>query len=1263
MNEVKLMLSKNNSKKRLNETEPRQERYSIRKFSVGAASVLIGLSLLGMSPTQTVRADSTTKAETSTDSRTSSLNVAKSNNGQPPTKERPMASNTDQQVAVKAQENVETVKFEDSVKVKKEEPKTEEIKPLIKDDSQVAQESTPVKRAKKTTSNETTVAAQKELPTIDSFVKEYKTLEEQAKSGKLNETDMQKAAERLQEKMANLSPADQLKLATLITPVATPRSEDVSDWSSLVRKVEDEGVGTINITNDITVDGSSDLTSIGTNGLLLNRSGIARDLTINGNGHNIDFGQYYVKLGNDTQTSDHPNWNITFRDINSRAHALPASGQYAPLYLGQIGSGTGNDAAVSADNQKNITITFDGVTAIADGRYGVISGHQDGDGPVDVSGEYYHLILTGNTNIQNDGVTTGSRPGDDGDAVSAGYVTIEGTGQVSVSQNHTSSYNLQQGGAVIRVAQPDLVSGGTVTQYSLDVKQDAILHINGARDIKGIVIANGKTGTANIDGETTINLLDFSSPNSGHSIAILAGNLNVGQKGWLVIKSSQVQTGDRTLDNFDSGKYGILSIGIGFPGDTTNAAANTINVNGDIEITRTVRDRTMSPMISMGSDAMGGNFTINVNQGATLRLRDTIEQNDLGMISVSGADSVVTFNFNSPKEVNLQRLNDLPTNGSDLIYLESRQNRVNINRSPVAQWDAANKTEHPDHTWIIDTASSMNNYGINAGTGFTAAGQSAAENSNGQADFLHSNGSVTMNLVQSGKDQYSYDGSRIAPGTSGQGVVEAGTPTHGANYYTPYLSDFLKHFNYWTPQRLVIGSLIFSSPIINDDNLRNQPRAQALNATTSQTLSDLDPNAAIAELIRAMDSTGHPIYSLLRGMINYYINDKVSWYDPATDAAEWARLMSGFPAPNNPTGNLHSTDTHAWAKVTYRDGSVDFIDIPLNIMATTHTLHPDDSTIDPTNPGENSDMYKHPTRTIHVINPDGSTHDTIQTIWFGRTKTVSTDPAVGTTYGNWQTGRFDENNNFIIDPLVSKQWDAFTAPTISGYDASPASVSAQTVNTATLDTVVTITYNRHNVTPPTPTEGEVVITYVDKNNPSHSLGSISVYGVRGSLVVVRLAIENNVPAGWRLDPTYVVPTTVLVPGSITVPLVPADDNPNPGDDDHDHETPVNPGDHGRGKPVNPSDNGNNGHGNKENNNNQSLTHDDNHHRAKNNYGHKVVTVKNHMTTISGRKASSNSVTKRVLPQTGNSVALGIVGLTIASLGILLGLGINKKRKN
>lgn len=50
------MLSKKNYKEKLRKMEPRQERFSIRKFSIGAASVLIGLSFMSMTGNQKVKA-------------------------------------------------------------------------------------------------------------------------------------------------------------------------------------------------------------------------------------------------------------------------------------------------------------------------------------------------------------------------------------------------------------------------------------------------------------------------------------------------------------------------------------------------------------------------------------------------------------------------------------------------------------------------------------------------------------------------------------------------------------------------------------------------------------------------------------------------------------------------------------------------------------------------------------------------------------------------------------------------------------------------------------------------------------------------------------------------------------------------------------------------------------------------------------------------------------------------------------------------------
>ena len=51
------MLSKNNFKERLRKMEDRQDRFSIRKFSIGAVSVLIGSFIFGVQSTQVAHAD------------------------------------------------------------------------------------------------------------------------------------------------------------------------------------------------------------------------------------------------------------------------------------------------------------------------------------------------------------------------------------------------------------------------------------------------------------------------------------------------------------------------------------------------------------------------------------------------------------------------------------------------------------------------------------------------------------------------------------------------------------------------------------------------------------------------------------------------------------------------------------------------------------------------------------------------------------------------------------------------------------------------------------------------------------------------------------------------------------------------------------------------------------------------------------------------------------------------------------------------------
>ena len=59
------MVSKNNYSEKMRKIRPQKQRFSIRKFTVGAASVLIGLTFMGMNG-QTVKADTTVASEEST---------------------------------------------------------------------------------------------------------------------------------------------------------------------------------------------------------------------------------------------------------------------------------------------------------------------------------------------------------------------------------------------------------------------------------------------------------------------------------------------------------------------------------------------------------------------------------------------------------------------------------------------------------------------------------------------------------------------------------------------------------------------------------------------------------------------------------------------------------------------------------------------------------------------------------------------------------------------------------------------------------------------------------------------------------------------------------------------------------------------------------------------------------------------------------------------------------------------------------------------
>lgn len=112
-------------------------------------------------------------------------------------------------------------------------------------------------------------------------------------------------------------------------------------------------------------------------------------------------------------------------------------------------------------------------------------------------------------------------------------------------------------------------------------------------------------------------------------------------------------------------------------------------------------------------------------------------------------------------------------------------------------------------------------------------------------------------------------------------------------------------------------------------------------------------------------------------------------------------------------------------------------------------------------PGDPSKNYDHlgtltkiPTRIITVITPSGAKLITTQKVTFTRTATF--DKVTGkVTYSEWKV---DGNT----------QWDAYTAPTFSGYTASQSKVAAEKVSVDTADSNIEITYKQDEVPTPEP---------------------------------------------------------------------------------------------------------------------------------------------------------------------------------------------------
>ncbi|WP_164475111.1 Rib/alpha-like domain-containing protein [Lactobacillus crispatus] len=693
--------------------------------------------------------------------------------------------------------------------------------------------------------------------------------------------------------------AAESKVAALRAFRAAPQatqSQDANDFQSLVNAMNDSSIGTINITNDITITGkvngltTSGIDDINKHYLYLQSKGSARDLTINGNGHTINFAGYSIALQNENYHNAAGPWNITLKDMTIEGSKYG----YSPISFYS-----------SKTNTENSKLIFDGVTANLNDRplvdkYGEnLPVHFAGDNNIMLNNmSIGYNLVTGKTVKFDSGNTTFNVGGKvTGNAINPDNWVIRSTENASNSENPSTLIN----------------EGATVT---INAKSD---------DLRGIYAGRQLTAGQPIYGVTVINGTLNANMAAGHSTAIWSHDLEIGKKGNVTIHTKQTNQADgvengtsNSVTNYNGTHYAPISLGVGpissVASPLSKQTASLIN-NGSLTIIRDTTEKTLVPLISMGDGGLSTNTTLKflVGAGATLDLQDnagtfqygTEPSTPLnGLITLWGTSGTDLLEFLTPAYVNLQRTGDIR---GTLIRMEGVYNSTTVNGpTPVAQWDQGNKTTIPNDVWYVRYLISANQWGNNSGQ-FMSKGQhpNTVVAQKGVDTLYNSNATVLMSKNQ-GADKYEN-------GTMPTEVQQA-----------LHLNSFLNNFNLWRPQRMAMGSKLNDSPDVKiDDFDKYHPEVQTIDGTTRQTLSDLDANKGLKDLIGPDEQ---PITDF-KDIVKH-----VTWYNSATDKDEWNKIMIQptdskdpsarvpYPKPQNPTGNLKTTD-----------GSVDFVKIPLKV--------------------------------------------------------------------------------------------------------------------------------------------------------------------------------------------------------------------------------------------------------------------------------------------------------------------------------------------
>ena len=414
------MLSKNNYEERLRKMEPKKERFSIRKFTVGAASVLIGFTIFGLNNGQSVKADV-----------------------QPDNDQNAKVQKVPDQQVVNQSQNQKAAESDNPAK-----DTSDPTALKSKNDANTGTPSLGAKPVEKTTKVNLTPSQANDkkgtsVPINDS--KKTNLINTLSTNKKVNVKGLEENKVAVAKSVGNQTREVQQNLRGTQTAEA-------SDWQSLVNALNNANNGTINLTGDITVaNNGTNINGIKrpnpvVNSGKMNLTGknISGGLIIDGQGHSINFGVNYLSFDTNNQKESNP-WDITFKNMTINADGYDNSwssygGAFSPIYMG------GDDIRPSL--LANNKVTFENVTAdVKNGAfYNTTMAQQTGDNP------YTTVTFKGNNNITCEAVNVaGNQVSNYSSAVSASHIIFaDGSNTVFNVSSAKTNNDQNAGGNILR---------------------------------------------------------------------------------------------------------------------------------------------------------------------------------------------------------------------------------------------------------------------------------------------------------------------------------------------------------------------------------------------------------------------------------------------------------------------------------------------------------------------------------------------------------------------------------------------------------------------------------------------------------------------------------------------------------------------------------------------------------------------------------------------------------------------------------------------